>query len=371
MRKLFSSVLVCLLLALYSVLFNSCEKEYSYEGGFLNGSATGTAVYTLTGAGGNCTGTVISGQYYKDIPLTTANAIQLEVEVDSVGTYAITTNSSDGFSFSTSGTFTTTGIQKITLTGSGTPATAGSFTFTPPVGLGCNFIIEVTQAPPAIGEFTFMGAPDKCLDPKITGNYTSGATLTNANTVIIEVNVSAIGAYSITTDTLDGITFSSSGSFTTTGDQTVSLIGSGTPELARYLPFSVISPGTQRCSFNVTVVDPEPLATYVLESGAIGTTNVCIYTVQGAVTHNVALDGSNTVTIRVTVTVPGNFTIATNSINGMTFSYSGTFTTMGAQNVILKGDGVPATSGISSFVPNIVGPHPIGGESCAFDITVL
>jgi len=54
----------------------------------------------------------------------------------------------------------------------------------------------------------------------------------------------------------------------------------------------------------------------------------------------------------------------------MTFSYSGVFTSPGAQVVILKGSGTPMTAGTYTFIPQIVGPHPLGGETCAFNIEV-
>ena len=371
MHKLLSYLAVPVLFISFSFLLSSCEKEYSYEGGIISGSASGTAVYTLVGAGGNCSSPVISGQYNEGTPLTTANTVQLTVKVDSIGTYAITTNSADNFSFSSAGSFTTTGIQKITFTANGTPASAGNVVFTPPVGSGCIFIINVIEAGPVVGKFTFNGAPNSCKSAQVVGDYIAGGTLTKFNTINLNINVTAIGPYSIITDTLDGITFSASGSFNKVGDQTVTLTGSGTPEFARYLSFSAISAGTQACSFGVTVVDPGPLATYVLESGFGDTTNPCIYTVQGTVTHNVALNNSNTVTMRVYVSVLGNFTVATNTVNGMTFSYSGSFTTLNAQYIVLTGTGIPLSPGTYTFAPNIVGPHPLGGQTCSFKIEVL
>jgi hypothetical protein len=116
----------------------------------------------------------------------------------------------------------------------------------------------------------------------------------------------------------------------------------------------------------VTVQNREPLATYVLESGA----GSCSFAVAGNYTANTALTPSNTVSIRVFVTVLGNYTIATQAVNGMRFYHSGMFTTMGSQLVTLNGSGTPIAAGNFPFVPMIVGPHPLGGESCGFFITV-
>jgi hypothetical protein len=90
----------------------------------------------------------------------------------------------------------------------------------------------------------------------------------------------------------------------------------------------------------------------------------------GNYSSNVALSNSNTVSIHVSVIALGNFTIATSTINGMMFSYTGTFTTLGAQIVALKGSGTPESPGTYSFIPQIVGPAPLGGQYCGFNVDV-
>ena len=223
-------------------------------------------------------------------------------------------------------------------------------------------------APVGNGSFTLVGAPNNCQDFVVQGNYISGIRLVSSKTVSIHVNVTTPGNYSLRTDTLNGIWFLASGTFTNTGDQTITLIGNGTPEFARNLIFTLLT-GSSKCTFNVTVVNAEPLAIYVLESGS-GNPNPCIETIVGTYTAGIPLTNSNTVSIRIYVVYRGNFTIATNTVNGMTFSHTGTFTTIGAQNVILEGSGTPATRGNYTLTPEIVGPHPLGGEACAFSISV-
>jgi hypothetical protein len=66
----------------------------------------------------------------------------------------------------------------------------------------------------------------------------------------------------------------------------------------------------------------------------------------------------------------GDFTIATATVNGMSFYYTGTFTTLGAQLVKLTGSGMPPIIGNFTLTPKIVGPSPIGGEACDFSIAV-
>jgi len=223
-------------------------------------------------------------------------------------------------------------------------------------------------SPVGNASFTLTGAPNNCYSARVNGTYTKGIPLSNSNTVDVSVNVTTIGNYSLTTETIDGIWFSGSGTFTRTGDQIITLNGNGNPELARNLIFAPLS-GNSSCTFKITVANPEPLAVYVLESGP-GNPNPCIETISGAYNSNTPLSGSNTVSIRVYVVYLGNFTIATNTVNGMTFSYTGRFTTIGSQDVILSGSGTPIARGDYTLTPEIVGPHPIGGEACAFFITV-
>jgi len=56
----------------------------------------------------------------------------------------------------------------------------------------------------------------------------------------------------------------------------------------------------------------------------------------GTYTQGVSLTSANTVTMLVTVTTPGTYTISTNTVNGVSFSNSGTFATTGLQNVIFR-----------------------------------
>jgi hypothetical protein len=110
----------------------------------------------------------------------------------------------------------------------------------------------------------------------------------------------------------------------------------------------------------------------VLESGT-GNNNAVVcapQSVQGTYTANTPLNAANTMTITAFVKVLGNYTISTDKINGIIFSRSGTFTTPGEQSVTLYGSGVPIQSGTFTFVPQIVGPAPIGGESCGVDLVI-
>jgi hypothetical protein len=364
--KSFSLFLAFLLLLIFTIFYTSCQKEYSYEGGPTTGTG-GTAVYTLEGNGGNCTGPIINGTYTTGTALLPSNNIQLRVNVTTIGSYTLTTPEVNGIQFSTSGNFTATGAQTITLSGSGNPLAAGTFFFTPSVGPGCTFSVTVTIAPPQVARFTLEGEPGICSNFKVNGIYISGYALNNDNTVEVTVNVTAIGSYSINTDTLNDISFSQSGNFTATGIQKVILRGVGTPATSNIFTFTA-NTGTSGCTFSLTVILPGIPATYVLQSSS---TRSCTgFSSTGMYNSGTPLTSTNTITVSVFVTDPGSFSISTGTVNGMIFSNQGTFAKVGAQDVLLTGSGTPGSAGTFTFTPQIIGPHPLGGETCTADIEV-
>lgn len=209
-------------------------------------NVVGPAVYTLSGAPGACAVATVSGSYGVGVALTASNTVIVQVNVGTIGSYNITTTAG-GMTFSKSGIFTTTGIQPVTLNGTGTPTTAGANTFTVGAG-GCTFVVSVTG--PAV--YSFSGAPGACTVATVTGTYTVGSNLGAPHTVTVQINVGTIGSYTITT-TAGGMTFSKSGIFTITGIQTVILNGTGTPTTAGANIFTV---GAGGCTFTITVTMP-------------------------------------------------------------------------------------------------------------------
>ncbi len=269
MKKIFSFVSLVLLSVLF---FVSCEKELSFEGGGIVGP--GAAVFTLGGSPASCTGFAASGTYMAGIALTTTNTITFDVNVSSAGAYTISTAAVNGITFSNTGSFTDTGTQTITLTGNGTPAAAGDFTYTVTNSAGnCSFIITTAPAaPPASGTLDCAGiAP--------AGTYTQGIALSSSNTISIPVTVTTAGSYSITTGTVNGCAFSSSGVLAA-GAQTIILTGSGTPTASGNNSYN-ISFGTSSCSFSIGFLPGAAPSTDYLRCNIDGT----------AATFNVNLTG--------------------------------------------------------------------------------
>ncbi|MGC4101733.1 hypothetical protein [Ferruginibacter sp.] len=228
------------------------------------GPAAGPAIFTLSGAPGGCTLATPGGTYTVNTPLTPANTLTVQVNVTALGTYNIVATNSTltaGFSFSGTGLFTSLGVQNVTLTGTGTPTTAGNipFSVTPDLVNFCNVDIPVQAAGGGAAVFTFQGNPGNCTTPTINGTYTIGTAVSSAtNTVILKVDVTTAGTYTISTNTLDGITFSATGTLAVGTGQTITLAATGTPTGAAGT--RTFKPNVANsCDFVVTYVAAPPV----------------------------------------------------------------------------------------------------------------
>lgn len=214
---------------------NTCNFTVS----FLSGAPS--AVFTYAGAPATCTAPVISGAYAAGVAMGSGNYVDLAVNVTTPGAYTVSTNSTNGMSFSGSGAFSTTGAQVIRLIANGTPASQGTFAFTP--AGGCSFSITVAPPPPP-ASFTYT-----CATPTISGTFAAGTALTSASSITVGVNVTTAGLYSVTTNSLNGVTFSASGVFSGTGAQTITLTSTNTPAAAGLFSYTPAGAG---CSFDIT-----------------------------------------------------------------------------------------------------------------------
>lgn len=216
---------------------------------------------------------------------------------------------------------------------------------------------EEGGAGPSQGSLQEDGTGD-CFPKTVAGNYVVGTALvTTTNYVDVQVNVTTAGLYTIYTDTVNGIYFRASGTFSTTGTNTVRLKGFGTPAAIGVSNF-IVAYGTSVCTVAVNVVGAP--AVFTLD----GAPNACMNaTVAGTYTSGTALDASNTVTIHVTVTTAGSYNISTTVSNGITFAGSGTLTT-GAQTIVLTASGTPTSPGATNI------PVSVGGSNCNFSVNV-
>jgi len=102
---------------------------------------------------------------------------------------------------------------------------------------------------PVQAAFT-LGNNGNCTGAVVSGKYNTDTILSVQNIVSISVNVTVLGAYNISTDTVNGISFSANSSFTSVGPQTVILKGTGTPVAAGTNTYTIH--GNSGCTFNIT-----------------------------------------------------------------------------------------------------------------------
>lgn len=103
---------------------------------------------------------------------------------------------------------------------------------------------------PAPDPGSLGGSPGSCTSVAFAGTYAKGIALTASNTVTVQVNVGTAAAYTISTNTVNGVSFTKSGTFTTTGLQSVVLTGSGTPAASGAQNFTVTF-GASTCTFTL------------------------------------------------------------------------------------------------------------------------
>ncbi len=99
---------------------------------------------------------------------------------------------------------------------------------------------------------TLGTSTDSCTGAIVSGTYKKGVAMTSANTVTVSANVTAIGSYTIYSDTIKGIYFRDTRNFTTTGTQSVVIPALGTPTDSGTVRFR-IRYGTSSCTFRVKI----------------------------------------------------------------------------------------------------------------------
>lgn len=218
-------------------------------------TVTSPGIGTLGGAPTACTPITVNGGYSPGVALTASNNAIVQVDVTTAGLINITTDTVAGIWFTFSGSLSVGAGQNVTLQAQGSiPAatTPGPKIFTVRLGTSsCTFVVNINS--PAAGTVN-------CSAAVINGSYTAGTALNSSNTVQISVTVTTIGAYNITTDTMNGIWFNASGNFTMSTTQPLTLVGNGTPVNAGTFTFTVRF-GTSTCTFVVNCL-PAPLNDY-------------------------------------------------------------------------------------------------------------
>jgi len=248
--KTFRSLLV-LFAALF--IFSACQKSLEFN-------KDGISVGSLKSAStGSCLPVTVNGIFKVDSILTNNNYVDVQVNVTMAGTFEIKSDTVNGYSFRKTGSVGT-GLNTIRLYATGKPLVTGVNNFTISYGTSsCSFSITVYNATLGAALFTLGGSPGNCSVSSINGNYVVGQVMTAANNVQMTVNVTAVGTYSITGTTVNGVTFGASGVFINPGVQSVFLTATGAPILPGVFIYPVTNAATS-CSFSVTCTGSNPPA---------------------------------------------------------------------------------------------------------------
>lgn len=248
------------------LIYNTDEDCYNYwnrsenEWSSLCGKM-GKAEFTVT----DCSAITVSGQYLDGTSLTSGNYITVPVNVTKPGAYTISavTNPDNGYYFTTSGEFLSTGTYNIQIPGMGAPTNFQTDEFT----ISLNGVEANGTDPACIFDITVEDSSVKplykmeCGSVTVNGVYKIDTPLTAANTIQVTLTVdpSALGAtYNISTNSVDGISFSGTGLLSST-NQVVTLYGTGTPTsiTTKIMTISSNSQSTAAtCNANVIVVIP-------------------------------------------------------------------------------------------------------------------
>jgi hypothetical protein len=218
----------------------------------VGGGANKAALFTV-----NWANVKVNGTYVKGKTLTPSNTLSVPVTVSKKGTYNIVAVSANGYSFSAGGQFMVGGAYTLTLAGLGTPTQATTS------GDELTFLdnnIDITDAVLKITVTVDSISPEYTCN---CGTIVNNATLkpsqaaTGSLDLDISVPLDAIGAqYSITTNKVNGVQFSGSGTLLG-GVQRVSLIANGTPAKSGQQTFTITTNSTATsgttCSVNLPI----------------------------------------------------------------------------------------------------------------------
>ncbi len=211
-------------------------------------------------------------------------------------------------------------------------------------------------------------AGGNCAPATPNGTFKKDTALTNNNYVDVQVNITEIGVYFITTDTVNGYSFKASGVTVLTGANTIRLIGVGKPLAVGTDNFKVKFDGSV-CDFAINVLDANggggggtAVAAFTFGS----TAGTCTSTPNGVYAVGLLTNATNYVDLAITVQTAGTVNLST-AQNGVQFSINGTIPA-GATSIRLLASGTPTAAG--SFSYPITSSAPTS-SFCNFNIIAL
>ena len=305
------------------------------------------AISTIDCAGATANGTLVNGVVASSvssvIAYTGGNAGPHSGQtVTSTGVTGLTATL-------TGGTFAS-GSGNLTYTITGTPTSSGTATFAINIGgQTCNLTRTVNAG--SIATITCGSATN-------SGTLFSGTAASGVSSAIPYTggNGGTHTGQTVTSTGVTGLTATLTGGNFASGSGNLTYTITGTPASTGTATFA-INIGGQTCTLNRTVGVASSGGTAVVStwtstvgcSVGAGTNNSPAGIIRGAVNETmaqgVAAPSSASITLVANVTTAGTYTISTNTLNGVTFSASGTFGSTGSQTVTLTPSGTPTAAG--------------------------
>ncbi|ANF49801.1 hypothetical protein A0O34_04260 [Chryseobacterium glaciei] len=192
------------------------------------------------------------------------------------------------------------------------------------------------------------GTITNCTTGALSGTYQQGVSMTSANTVVITVNVTTIGAWTANSNTVNGVQFTGSGDFTSPGSQNITLRANGVPVSNGTFPFSFTVGSSTACVRNITFSASQG-------GGTISCNNAVL---SGTYKQGTAMTSANKIELNVTPASTGPWSASSNSVNGIKFEGSGDFQSIATQKITLYASGTPQGAGDHNFI------FTLGSSTC-------
>ncbi|MDM1362197.1 hypothetical protein [Myroides marinus] len=306
-----------------------------------------------------CNTISVGEDLFLGMPLTIDNKITIDVVAHIIGTWNVTSNTVNGLSYFGKGKFETTGPQKIELIGRGIPTTVGSTELI----LTSNSTKNNTSCPVTISVKS-VKYEIVCEDINIEGNYQQDVALDKSNVINVPVKVLAPGKTTISTTTVNGVSFSSGEvelefNEVTNDIQIVALFSNdATPQVVGDYNFKITGDvgAVSPCDYKITVA-PQAV-NYTILCNDIRT--------QGVYAPKVPMDKSNKLAVTVDVKYVGDYELSTEVVNGIRYEGKGTFTSTGKQVIYLPAYGEPIETGKFSYHLTSNSNALSGNISCDF-----
>jgi uncharacterized protein (TIGR02145 family) len=277
--------------------------------------------------------------FYVGEPLK-GNWYNMSAMVTKIGTYNIS-KTVNGIIMTASGTFTSIGSNYIRMELAGSAISLGDYTFSTNTSIVSTFNFKV------VNEST-KGTANISLNPTVspTTVYFYPNVDATGVSVNLNVNVTALGTYNISTETINNITFNASGTFTSLGSQTIQLNASGMPNNINFYRQFLITSYWQGQG-----VVFESWFYRESSNGTSDISNIRLGSASGYLEINKVVSNV-TQEIKVNVIQIGTYLISATK-NGVTYSAAGNFTSYGEKTITLIASGTPTVEGNNQFTLNI------------------